>query len=197
MDAGPWNWLEIAKLIAGLLTPAALAALGIFIHRVTKRFEHRQWRSQKLIERRLSVYDSLAPDLNDLLCYFTYVGNWRSANPDDIVELKRSIDKRVHLAAPLFNREFFEACMDFQFHCFATYNGWGLDPLLKTSFERRREARPVDWKTEWEGLFADAPSTPSDIRKAYARVMVSFAENIGVHDSFAIPETGTPPENVH
>jgi hypothetical protein len=35
--------------------------LGIYIHRVTKRFEHLQWRSQKLVEKRLAVYDDLAP----------------------------------------------------------------------------------------------------------------------------------------
>ena len=38
MNPSPWNSLEIAKLLAGLLTPAALAAFGIYIHRVTKRF---------------------------------------------------------------------------------------------------------------------------------------------------------------
>jgi hypothetical protein len=40
LDAGPWNWLEVAKLVAGLLIPATLAVFGLYIHRVTKRFEH-------------------------------------------------------------------------------------------------------------------------------------------------------------
>ena len=68
MEAGPWNWLEVAKLAAVLLMPVALAVFGVYIHRVTKRFEHLQWRSQKLIEKRLAIYDDLAPHFNDLLC---------------------------------------------------------------------------------------------------------------------------------
>jgi hypothetical protein len=192
----PWNSLEVVKLGAGLLTPVLLAIFGIYIHRVTKRFEHSQWRSQKLIERRLSIYDSLAPDFNDLVCYFTYVGCWRDLDPDKVVALKRSIDKRVYLAAPLFSKEFFDSCMAFQSVCFATYNGWGRDASLNTHFERRREARQDDWRPEWESLFSQTQSTPAQVRSAYDLVMTSFARDIGVHNSFAIPQTGRPPENV-
>ena len=78
MNPAPWNSLEITKLLAGLVTPAVLAFIGIYIHRITKRFEHLQWRSQKLIETRLKIYEELAPQLNDLLCYFTYVGCWKT-----------------------------------------------------------------------------------------------------------------------
>lgn len=106
-DASPWNSLEIAKLLAGLLTPTAIAVLGIYIHRVTKRFEYLQWRNQKLIERRLAIYDDLAPQLNDLRCYFTYVGSWKELDPPAVVALKRTIDKKIHLAAPLFSVLFF------------------------------------------------------------------------------------------
>jgi len=113
MELGPWNWLEVAKLVAGLLTPVALAILGIYIHRVTKRFEHLQWQSQKLIEKRLEIYDSLAPELNELLCYFTYVGAWRDTNPDTVVSLKRKIDRRIHLAAALFSKDFLTSAWHF------------------------------------------------------------------------------------
>ncbi|SFB41592.1 hypothetical protein SAMN04515620_1756 [Collimonas sp. OK607] len=114
MDAGQWNWLEIVKLLASVLTPIALAVFGIYVHHITKRFEHVQWRSQKLVEKRLSVYEDLAPLFNDLLCYFTYVGCWRDLNPPDVVTLKRTIDKKIHIAAPLFSPQFFASSMAFQ-----------------------------------------------------------------------------------
>lgn len=148
MSAGPWNWLEVAKLFAGLLAPAAIAVFGVYIHRVTKRFEYLQWRSQKLVEKRLAIYDDLAPQLNDLLCYFTYVGCWKDLNPPDVVSLKRTIDKKVHLAAPLFSESLFSACTEFQSLCFETYTGWGRDALLRTQWQRRQEARSGDWKDE-------------------------------------------------
>ncbi len=144
LNPSPWNSLEIAKLVAGLLTPAALAAFGVYIHRVTKRFEHLQWRSQKLIETQLKVYDDLAPQLNDLLCYFTYVGCWKELDPPAVVALKRAIDKKMFLAAPLFSESFFSACMEFQNLCFETYSGWGRDALLRAQFQRREQARPSE-----------------------------------------------------
>lgn len=197
MEAGPWNWLEVAKLIAGLLIPAALAYFGVYIHRVTKRFEHLQWRSQKLIEKRLSVYDDLAPHLNDLLCYFTYVGCWKELNPPDVVELKRRLDKKIYLASPLFSDTFFKACEKFQTLCFQTYTGWGEDAKLRTQFQRRKEARS-DWQADWEECFCDATSVcdPKEIKEAYASLMKVFAEDIGVHSSFSMPSLGRLPHNI-
>lgn len=196
MEPGPWNWLEIAKLCVGLLLPAALAIFGIYIHRVTKRFEHLQWRSQKLIEKRLAVYDDLAPLLNDLLCYFTYVGCWRDLDPTFAVSLKRVIDKKIYLAAPLFSEEFFRACMIFQQLCFETYTGWGRDASLRTHFERRREARGKEWNGDWEIYFSDDVSDPNAIRAAYQHVMELFTRDIGVHETFIVPQSGHIPHNI-
>jgi hypothetical protein len=195
-DAGPWNWLEVAKLVAGLLIPATLAVFGLYIHRVTKRFELLQWRSQKLIEKQLVVYDDLAPDFNDLLCYFTYVGCWKELDPPAVVELKRAMDRKIHLAAPLFSQSFFGACMHFQNLCFETYAGWGRDALLRTHYERRQQARQSDWQAEWNDCFSSSPSDPKAIRTAYVEVMHEFASNIGVHPSFVIPPSGRTPHNI-
>ena len=196
MDSGLWNWLEVAKLLAGLLVPVALAICGVYIHRVTKRFEHVQWRSQKLIEKRLAIYDDLAPLLNDLLCYFTYVGGWKELDPPSAVALKRTIDRKMYLAAPLFSEDFFAACMTFQNLCFATYNGWGQDASLRTSFERRRDARSKDWSAEWEACFSTEPTGPSLVREAHRLVMEAFARDIGVYEAFAVPVSGRTPSNV-
>jgi hypothetical protein len=196
VDASPWNWLEVAKFGTGLLTPAAVAALGVFIHRVTKRFEHLNWRSKKLIEKRLAVYDDLAPHFNDLLCYFTYVGCWKDLEPPAIVALKRTIDRKIHLAAPLFSESFFVACMGFQSLCFETYTGWGRDALLRTQFERRQQARENDWRADWNGCFSESASDPKTIRLAYVEVMQLFAADIGVHPTFVVPRPGRIPANI-
>ncbi|MGA3954316.1 hypothetical protein ACI2UN_24560 [Ralstonia nicotianae] len=186
----------MAKLVSGLITPAMLAIFGIYIHRVTKRFEHLQWRAQKLIEKRLSVYDDLAPSFNDLLCYFTYVGSWKDLDPPSIVSLKRVMDKKIHLAAPLFSPEFFVACSKFQGLCFQTYSGWGRDPLLRTNYERRRDACRGGWKVEWSDCFSSIQSDPKEISAAYLELMTVFASDIGVHQSFKVPQSGHIPSNI-
>lgn len=196
MEAGPWNFLEVTKLVASLFTPAALAVFGIYVHRITKRFEHVQWQSQKLIEKRLAIYDELAPMLNDVLCYFTYVGAWRELDPPKVLLMKRQIDKKIYHAAPLFSEEFFHACMKFQHQCFETYTGWGRDALLRTSYQRRQESRPRDWKEEWCANFSEEVSNPETIRAIYNRIMDVFARDIGVHAGYVIPPSGHVPANI-
>jgi hypothetical protein len=180
MDLSVWNSLEIAKLVVAVFTPLAVVVVGIRIHRVTKRFEHAQWRSQKLVEKRLAIYDELAPHLNDLLCYFTYVGCWRDLDPPYVVKLKRIVDKHAYIAMPLFSPEFFAACMALQDLCFKQYNGWGLDATLRTSPERRRKARSGDWDVSWDACFSEDLADRSAIRRAYERVMLAFSNDIGV-----------------
>lgn len=196
MDLGPWNWLEIAKITASLLIPITIVALGIYVHRITKQFEHRQWRSQKLIEKRLAIYDDLAPQFNDLLCYFTYVGCWRDLDPPKVVALKREIDKKIHLASPLFSVDFYRRCINFQNLCFETYTGWGADARLRTDFQRRRESCLRTWEEEWEDCFSPVATAPNQIFGAYHKVMEIFAKDIGVHAEFVIPNAGRVPIGV-
>ncbi len=196
MDAGNWNWLEFAKLGVGILTPIAIVVAGIYVHRITKRFEHFQWRGQKLIEKRLAIYDEIAPLINDVLCYYTYVGAWRDFDPPQIVALKRTIDRKIHLSAPLFGLEFFNSCMRFQDLCFDTYSGWGEDAKLRTEFRRRQESRPKDWKSEWADYFSDEVTDPKEIRTAYKAVMEAFAQDIGIHSPFSVPPPGRLPINI-
>lgn len=181
MDLGPWNWLETTKILASLLVPVALASFGIYIHRITKRFEHLQWRSQKLTEKRLVIYDDLAPKLNELLCYYTYVGNWRDTTPLEVIAMKREIDKKIYLAAPLFSKSFFASCINFQDLCFETHTGWGNDSRLRTAFDRRRDAWLKGWNSEWEGCFSNEPVDPDLVRKSYHHLMKEFSKEIGVH----------------
>lgn len=196
MSPGPWNWLEVAKLVIGGLTPILLVTLGVYVQRITKRFENLLWRNQKLIEKRLAIYDDLAPLLNTVLCYFTYIGNWQEHSPPEIVSLKRTIDQKIHLAAPLFSKEFFVACTDFQHLCFEIYTGWGRHALLRSKYERRREACGTTWNVEWNAIFGTDVSHPDDVRAAYQRVMNVFAQDIGVHPQFIVPDSGTVPSNI-
>jgi hypothetical protein len=189
-----WNSLEIAKLAVSCATPIVVGCLGIYIHRVTKRFEHSQWRNQKVIEKRLAIYDELAPHLNDLLCYYTYVGNWRDLDPTAIVAMKRDVDKKIYLAQPLFSPAFFGACMNFMSLCYETYTGWGEDAKLRSKFEHRRAKHP-NWSPTWEAFFSDKPSEPQELRQAYKQLMRVFASEVGLTTPVNIP-TGRVPGNI-
>jgi len=127
--------------------PIVVILLGFWVNQKTKRLEHLQWRSQKLVEKRLAVYDDLALDLNDLVCCFTFVGLWKELRPPDVVALKRKVDRKIHLAAPLFSRSLFEACEKFQNLCFETYTSWGKDASCGRSLSGARKLKVATGRT--------------------------------------------------
>jgi hypothetical protein len=178
-----WTSLELTKLVLQGATPLAVAILGLYLTRLAKRFEDVQWRNQRLIEKRIEIYDDLASDLNDLLCYFTFVGCWKDLTPMDVVRLKRRIDKKIHLAAPLFSPSFFEYCMNFMNLCYAMFQGWGEDAKLRTTFDRRKQAAGSKWEPTWDACFSGDVSKPSDVLIAYRAVMQSFSSEIGILDT--------------
>jgi hypothetical protein len=98
----PWNSLEIAKLAVSVLTPLIVLCIGIWVNRLIQRMQSLKWANQKIIEKRIAVYDELVPLLNDIYCYYEFVGNWKELTPIQILELKRKLDKKVYIYAPCF-----------------------------------------------------------------------------------------------
>jgi len=181
--ASVWNSLEVVKLIASLLTPAALALLGIFIQRLSRRYEDRRWVNQKVVEKRLEIYDQLAPELNDVLCYFTFVGCWKDLDPPTVVKMKRDLDRKLHLAKPLFPAEFFAACRAFLNECFLSFGGgWGSDAQLRTTVAGRMEVHPRPWDPSWAQHFSEEHADPDTVQELYKNVMKEFSASFGQLD---------------
>jgi len=175
------HFLPIVELCISAVTPIVVAILGVRLHHITKRFDHRQWRNQKLIEKRLDIYDDLAPLLNDNLCYFTYIGKWKEFSPVDIIQAKRVIDQKIYLAAPLFSPQFLEVCLAFQDLCYETFTGTGGDARLKTDFEKRKLYSFKPWEENWESCFSRQISDEHVIREAYQNLMDCFSDEIGIN----------------
>ena len=154
MELGNWSWLEVSKLIVGAATPFTIAIGGIFIHRITKKFEHLQWRSQKLIEKRLVIFDEMVPIFNRLLCYYTYVGAWRDCDPLQIVELKRTLNSKIYIYSPLFSDEFFRVALAFKICVSKLIKDGVLMPNLKPSSEDDNRAAPAIGKSNGPSILA-------------------------------------------
>jgi len=196
--AATWNSLEIAKLIVAALTPLLVAAIGLWINHRLKGIEYLQWTNQKLTEKRITVFEQLAPLLNDLLCYFTFVGCWKDLTPPDMVGRKRDMDRIVHVNAPLFSREFVNRYNDFINSCYQTYTGWGRDAKLRTPSERRKSAAGGEWKSVWQECFTDEDGVvdPKTIRGAYQRLMTCFSAELGVGLNSDHVPSGRIPANI-
>src|ERR1022692_4663720 len=75
--ASAWNSLQYATLAVDALTPLTVAGLGYFVARTSRRLEQVQWANQTVVTRRLEIFSEIAPALNKLLCFATFVGRWK------------------------------------------------------------------------------------------------------------------------
>lgn len=175
-----WNSLEIAKLVVGICTPLLLLGLGVVINRAAKRIEHAQWTNQKVIERRLAVYDKMAPLLNDIFCFFRFRGDFRSFEPKDIVDKKREVDRDFHINKPLFGERFHRDYRVFMKVYFKEFDRAGEDAKLRTTPEAQEYERG-SWDPGWTASLApQEASTQGDLQAAYDRLMATFAAELGV-----------------
>jgi hypothetical protein len=179
LGATLWNSLEVVKLVVALITPVVVLLLGIWVTRLAKRFEQAQWANQKVIEKRLAIYDELSPSLNDVYCYFTRVGSWNERSPDEIVALKRSMDRTANVYRYLFTPAFWDAYQSFIAACYETYTGAGRPARLRTSPDGRARER---WGQVSEQLFSpiEQRSSPLAVRREYFTLMDEFAKELGV-----------------
>jgi hypothetical protein len=156
-SASPWNSLEVAKLLVDVATPVAVVLLGIWVGRATRRVEASQWVNQKLIEKRISLLDQVLPDLNDMYCYYSWVGNWKELSPAAIIERKRKLDRTFFANQPFFTAGALEAYLGFSQALFKTYSEPGEDARLRTGTEsndgNRKTSYPGTWEPEWTAMF--------------------------------------------
>jgi hypothetical protein len=56
--------------------PITVVVLGVIFARASRKIEQVQWANQTVVTHRLDVFAKLAPGLNQLLCFATFVGGW-------------------------------------------------------------------------------------------------------------------------
>ena len=180
--AAEWNSLELAKLVVGAATPILLAFIGIFVARAARRVEERQWLNQKLIERRLALYEEMAPKLNDIYASLTLRGHFKEVTPPEVIKRKRDVDRTFYAHAPLFSNDFRAAYHAFADTCFSHYSGVGEDAKLRADRRTQQvERRKAEWQRDWDAMFDDqAVSSPKEFDEAYNRLMDAFSGDVGV-----------------
>lgn len=180
LTPGDWTILEIVKLAVSLVTPLTVVWVGFWINRRLKEIEQINWANQKVVEKRIQFYFDVVPQLNDLLCFFTYVGTWKETSPTDVVALKRTLDKRFYIHAPLFPPNVLSRYFDFVNGCYKPFTGWGHSAKIKSDFVRRKESNK-NWQVDWESLFvADEATHPKDVQDRYNILVATLAESLGI-----------------
>jgi hypothetical protein len=141
--------LDVLAAMGAIATPLVVLALGYLLTR-------RQSRSEGLLNARFEYYERLAPQLNTLMCYMTFIGDWSRHSPLAMIELKRRLDQQFYCALPLFSVPVGDAYRTFMNSCFQTFNAWGKEPLILSSAYRRRQVWRTtgEWSPAWDEMFA-------------------------------------------
>ena len=147
-----WNSLKIPITIIAALAPIIIVFLVFRFKRIIKGLKEEHQTNQRIVEKRIEIYDRIGPKLNDIYCFYCYNGNWKEITPIDIVRLKKELDKDIIVSTPLFSNDISEKYLDFMRLCFVSFSGWEDEEKIKSLYELRKEHN-VEWNDDWIPFF--------------------------------------------
>ncbi len=183
MASSSWTSVQIVTLAVEALTPLTVAGLGVFFARASKRIEQVQWANQTVVSRRLDIFAKLAPGLNRLLCFATFVGGWKEIQPRQAIAVKRELDEIMYANKVLFSDELFAAYHQFMTTLFAMWATTDADAHLRAPIESKwGNRRNMGW---WEEPMASLFSTtsqadPDEVQAAYDLLSQRFRAELYV-----------------
>lgn len=176
--ASSWTSLQIATLAVDALTPITVVGLGVLFSRTSRRIEQVQWANQTVVTRRLDIFAQLAPGLNQLLCFGTFVGGWKEIDPRNAIAIKRSLDEIMYANRVLFSDELFSAYYEFMTTLFAMYATTDADAHVRAPIASKwGDRRNMRWWNEdgMASLFSpDKAASVDDIQAAYDQLTERF-----------------------
>lgn len=179
-----WTGPEVVIAALTALTPLAVVALGVLVAGTARRLESVQWANQIVVARRLELFAEVAPKLNRLLCFATFVGRWKEITPQQAIALKRDLDEVVYSNRLLFSPELFDAYKAFMTTFFAMYAATpGGDARIRVGIDSvwgDRRNLPW-WQDAMVDLFtADQKSTMDEVHAAYTALSDAFRTDLYV-----------------
>ncbi|MDQ3765530.1 MAG: hypothetical protein M3460_30080 [Actinomycetota bacterium] len=166
--------------------------------RLTRRVEAVQWANQIVVTRRVELFTQVAPKLNQLLCFATFVGRWKEIRPEQAVALKRDLDEIMYSNRVLFSDELFGAYQAFMATLFDMYASTDADAPLRaqiaTVLGNRRNL--AWWQESMTSCFSDTnSSTIDEVKAAYDTLGQQFRADLCVtHTVQPLLITPRPPE---
>lgn len=178
------RWVEYAKLGVAAVTPLVTGIVGLLVLQLGSDIENNKHRNQELIKKRIAFFDDLGPKLNDLLCFYHAIGNWKEINPEKIILIKRDLDKKFFTYKFLLSYDSFAAYMKFNNEYFETFVKPGQDAMLKLDVNFLRERMGKSFQSSWlepQAMQASQATQGGDAEKQtkiYEFLMQQLAKDI-------------------
>ena len=177
-----WTSLEIAKFAVSLITPFLVGIITLFIARYTAKMEKYKSLNTELVKYRLKIFKEISPLLNDLFCFFTFVGKWKELDINTIIDHKRKCDKLIYINKSLFSDDFFNSYKTFMKNYFKMWNEVGQDAKIKidkNKFIEHWDEQPA-YNKKWLDIISDEPTETKTLKSSYYDLMKSFSKEVGL-----------------
>lgn len=176
-----WNSLKIPIMIIAGLAPFIITFLVFRYKRIIKVLKEKQQINQKVVEKRMEVYDRIGPKLNDIFCFYCYNGNWKEISPIDILSFKRELDKDINVSTPIFSNDISEKYNSFMRLCFVSFSGWEHEEKIKSLYELRKEHN-AEWDDDWIQFFDTKNVVEAvKVKEMYNELIESFKKDLNSH----------------
>lgn len=169
--------IEYIKLAASLLTPVVILMLGIWAKGIATNREKRISLNERIIEKRVAIYEQVGQDLNDIYVFLRQVGHWKIFTPAEIVQKKRAIDKIMYVNQPYWSDSTFRKYGAFINAGFEAWTGTGKDAKIRTPTYQFKKFEK--WDDSWQSYFSDKESDIGAIEESYKQLMDAFSEQFG------------------
>jgi hypothetical protein len=143
------DWLEYARLGVSALTPVMTGLVGMLIVRVGHRMSRNQQLHGELMRKRLTLFEDIAPKLNDIFCFYHAVGHWAELSPEEVIKRKRAIDRVIQVNRYLFRSEFWQAYKTFEEAHFEMFSAPGQPARLRLDMEHVTLRAGKMFNPEW------------------------------------------------
>jgi len=95
--------LNLAELIASFITPVVILVLVVWAKGIASNHEKRISLNERIIQKRVEIYESIGQDLNDIYAFLDQVDYWKEFTPVEIIQKKRTADKIIHVNQPYWS----------------------------------------------------------------------------------------------
>ena len=191
-EKNPNTWTKVEKATFAVnvlsLIVSTFLTIGLFFY--GNRIATSQWANQKLVEKRIDLYDKFMPLLNDILCYHMLYGNFKELSPIEIIERKRQLDRLFYTQRDFFSENFQREYKNFMDLTFQPFSGMYYDAKIKSDSTVHKEGYikyhgeirkdTIQWNNEWNVNFTNDKPGNSEIEKSYYQLMKLLSNDIGV-----------------
>ena len=171
MQGQGFNAFTITQLIIQAFTPLMTATIAVVILILGTRLERSKQLHRSLLDKRMSLFEEIAPGLNDIYCFYQAVGHWSDLNPEEIIKRKRAIDRAVNVNRYLFRNRFWGVYKEFENAHFEMFSAAGQSARIRLDTKYVRERIGSHFKKEWEQCVSSEPGDRKEQVRSYDALM--------------------------